>query len=185
MSKNISEPQKNDMTHFLSIKDVPLPEALCQKIESQVKGDLNPNHLLVISKVFIIQFFTGISTLFICSQFGVSFLSINGLSVLFLKLGHLACMGLCGALFVGSGALITMFVLRPEEIKIIWKHKTLYYLLLSLLFLSIFYFLGTQHKTQSMFLAWLVGSVGGSQLALRLVKNFRFPHWDPLKKAFI
>ena len=175
----MSDSSDFDFESFVNTPETPAPEALSLSIKNTVKKDLNPILSYVLLKIFAIQLVAGTSTLFLCSQFGVSFFNIKGLRHLFMFFGEIGCMALCGSLFIGAGALVAMLVLRPEEIRVIWKRKEIYYSAFALIFLLSFYLIGSEHMRASIVIAWFLGSFVASKLIISAVKNFRFPQWNP------
>ena len=185
MKKIIPRTTEAEFIDFLKATESQTPKALSDSIKNHIQKDLSPSRIFVISKIFVVQFLAGLSTLSICSQFGLSFFGIEGLWSFFQKFGDTACMALCGGLFIGSGASITMLVLRPEEIRVIWKDKWVLYLFFTLFYMGLFSLLGTQHNNHSMMMAWLVGGFTTSQIIIKLIKDIRFPHWDPSLKVAV
>jgi len=169
-----------ELNEFINSDVMMPPDHITKKLKGTVHQDLSPSLFSILTKVFLIQAIMGYSTLLICSQFGIEVFEIKGLSEIFQKLGNVACMSLCGALFLGVGSTATMLILRPEEIRILWRVKNFTYIGFSILFLFIFSQFGSEHLHLSMFASWFAGSLIASYFMLKFVKDLRFPNWNSL-----
>ena len=166
------------MNDLFNAPVIAVPETLSSTIKNKVTKDLNPLLSIILIKVFFMQLIGGVSTLFMCSQFGVSFFNIQGLRSVFLLFGEIGCMALCGSLFIGVGTVITMSILRPEEIRVMWRLKEIYYSIFSLFVLFSFYIIGSTHLHLTMFAAWFAGAFISSKIILSFMKKFKFPNLE-------
>ena len=147
--------------------EVAPPQNISSQIFERVRADLNPAPWRVFSKAALVHLFIGTFTLLFCPQFGVGVFQGMGLMGLFMKMGPTACMLGCGAVFLGSSALVASMLLRPEEIKVIRRNRFLQFGLLGTLSIGVFACLG---KTMviTMLAAWFAGSVFGALGSLEL-----------------
>ena len=89
-------------------------------------------------------------------------------------LGEYGCTAACGVLFLGTGGLLAIPVLRPEEIRVIHENKEKIFPALGAIALLVFLLLGTQVSfTTSIF--WLLGAVLGAVGAFELGRMARIP----------
>jgi hypothetical protein len=152
---------------FLSVENTNPPQRVTAQVFALVHSDLNPSATSVFSKVAFIHLLVGAVTLLFCPQFGFSFTSSLGLMGVLMRYGEGVCMFGCGALFMGSSALMASLLLRPEEVKIIRKTEWIQFLILALLSASVFVCLGYP-VLEAVTAIWLVGSVLGAITTLEL-----------------
>jgi len=153
-----STPRKMTRSHILDI----------------IKTELNPSHTLVFTKLLCIQAFVGVLTLLFCPQFELSLTNNYDLFHFFHhKFGALACMSICGFIFIGSGAIFSAYLLKAEEIYKIKQTRHLYYFAISGLTILCFLFLGADIYLDLVSM-WFVGAVIGGVLMLNLNKAIRF-----------
>ena len=81
--------------------------------------------------------------------------------------GHTYCMAFCGLLYLGISALSLSLLLKPEEIKVIRRHKILQLTLLSGVSLGVFLCLGAEVLLIPGTL-WVAGSLIGGISTLEL-----------------
>ena len=150
----------------------PPSETLDRKVSNRVRSLLHPPIALVLGKMTLIYGAVGTGILLICPQFGLTLASGHGLLHWFSLMGPYPCMAACGALFLGSGAVVAGIVLRPEELRMLWPLRLFYFVSFGLLALALFWALGAEIAL-GLGLAWLVGSVGGEGLAFELGWRYR------------
>src|SRR5687767_13844138 len=120
MSKKMTPQEWNkEFKDFVSASELDPPKGVSSTILSKVHEDLNPLAYKVFSKLTLVHIIVGTITLLFCPQFGINILPGMGLMGLFMKFGDTVCMMACGAVFLGSSALIASLILRPEEVKVI------------------------------------------------------------------
>lgn len=157
----------DDFKEFLNAGDAAPPKGVTEKILAQVDKDLNPPAWSVFGKLALVQAVVGTLTLLFCPQFGISILPGMGLMHLFMQFGATVCMAACGVIFLGAGALVSSLVLKPEEVKIIRRNRTLQLAILSTLSIGTFICLGAS-VVATLGGAWIVGSTIGGVLTLEL-----------------
>jgi hypothetical protein len=168
MKKTLS-PQEwaQEFQEFTSAEEIAPPLKVTQKILAHVESALNPPWWSVLSRLALIQMIVGAVTLLFCPQFGINLGGGAGLMGVFMRWGEEVCMLGCGAVFLGTSALVSSLVLRPEEIKVIRQTELLQFSILGLLSISIFIITGaTAVGTLALF--WLVGSILGGLMTLEL-----------------
>lgn len=107
-------------------------------------------------------------SLSICSQFGIQSLKIyDAMDSMMSVVGHTYCMAFCGLLYLSISALMLSFLLKPEEIKVIRRHKVLQLTLLAGVSLGVFLCLGAEILIIPGIL-WVVGSLVGGITSLEL-----------------
>lgn len=153
----------NDFQDFCDGGEIEPAAGLTSSITHFVHRDLNPSMLQVLSQFALIQAAVGGLSLFLCSQFGIG----NGpLMHTFSQFGATICMALCGALFLGLGALVASFYLEKPELDLIRKSGYLPVLAIGVLSLGIFFGFGAE-IVFGLGLAWLIGAFAGGLLALQ------------------
>jgi hypothetical protein len=111
-----------DFGEFLHSKD-DAPSSLKNSILSKIKKDLQPSFSSSFQKFILSQALAGISTLFICPQFGIAFFNNEGHHFVhsIMAYGHWACAAFCASIFMGFASLITYFVLSRFEMRVLRK----------------------------------------------------------------
>ena len=148
------------------------PRAVSVQIVGELRRALNPPPAAIFMKLSIIHLLVGTITLLFCPQFGVGIFHNHGLVALFERFGHLGCMILCGALFLGSSMVVAAAVLRPEEIKILRRGTIFHLMLLSTLSIALFSCVNAE-ITLSRGMVWFLGSVLGGITALEFLWSIR------------
>lgn len=160
--------KNDDFMDFIKFEKTSSPEKLDAKILNYVKRDIDPSHKQIFFKLLCIQSFIGIITLLFCPQFDLSITNNFTLFHFFHhKFGESICMAICGAIFMGSGALFASYILSNLEMQKIRKSKLLYYLSLSLLAISIFFILGAELYLK-LTLFWIIGATMSGFLAVEI-----------------
>ena len=154
---------------FLDSESLNPPEILSQNILNAVRGELNPSKGKVLFKMLLGQTVGAVMTLFICPQFHMGFLSDEYVFHFFHRtFGDFGCMMACGMLFMGTGALVASVILKKNEFRALGSYRNLYYPAVSLVGLSVFFFLGA--KIYLTFASgWLLGGMLGSFLAFQFI----------------
>lgn len=171
------EETNKEFQEFMKEPSEAPPKTLTEKIFSNVHQNLNPSSISVFSKLSLVHFIVGALTLSLCPQFGIRLFG-EGLGIMkfFLPLGAYGCIAVCGAFFVGTSLFASGFFLRPEDIKVLKKHRWLQVSALSFLSLGAFIMAEAQILFWFAFV-WAIGSIIGGVAMLevgRLLKpNFR------------
>lgn len=159
---------ERDFLDFTNSKGLSPPESLSYKVLNFVQADLNPSHKVVFSKLLGIQAFIGFLTLIFCPQFDFSLTNNYELFHYFhYAFGIYICSAICGALFVGSGAVFSAYLLRSSEVRKIKEFRFLYYFAVSILAMGGFFLLGAKiYLTLSLY--WLIGATLGGIMFFEL-----------------
>jgi hypothetical protein len=160
--------RNSEFEDFKNIEEVNPPRLVSEMILSRIRADLNPSGLTVFKKLILIQFVTGVITLMFCPQFGIGFLKNSmGLMGVLMRFGDNICMAGCGAVFLGLSALISILILRPEEVRVLKKNELVQFPILALSVLGIFTCLGAPVLT-TLGMAWMIGSIIGAVSTLEV-----------------
>ncbi|MGE4234095.1 MAG: hypothetical protein AB7F43_12275 [Bacteriovoracia bacterium] len=149
-----------DFKDFVSSAPVNPPKEISDRIFKTVHEDLHPPFWKVFSKLALIHLVVGSIVLLFCPQFGISLFGGMGLMSLFMRFGEQACMAACGAVFTGASALTASLILRPQEIGIIRKTRSLQISGLAMLSMGVFICAGAD-VIASLALFWTAGAVLG------------------------
>jgi hypothetical protein len=141
------------------------PSGLTEGLLAKVTADLNPPTWKVFFKLGLVHAVVGSLTLLICPQFGLG--PRLGLMTYLMKLGPHVCMFGCGTLFLGVSALVSAFLLRPEEIRVLRKTVLLQFPLLGLASIGVFLLFGAA-VVVNLALVWILGSILGGLGSLEL-----------------
>jgi|SRR6185312_54273 len=157
-----------EFNEFLSAPEINPPTKLNHAILSHVHQELNPTAHRVFIKVLGIHTVVSLFSLSICSQFGIRVLPLyDAMESMMSLVGKTYCMALCGLLYLGFSALALSFLLKPEEVKVIRRHKILQLTLLTGLSLGVFLCLGAEVLFIPAAL-WMAGSLIGGIVTLEL-----------------
>ena len=153
---------EKDFQDFIITKGVNPSEKLSNKIRSYVKNDLNPSHKIVFSKLLGIQTLIGLLTMTFCPQFSLSLTNQFELFHYFHhQFGENICVAICGSIFIGSGAIFAVYLLKASEVRKIKESILQYYASISTIALLNFFLLGPETYL-TLALYWLIGStIGG------------------------
>lgn len=125
---------------------------------SSIHQKLNPSWFQINKKVLLTHFFASLVTLSLCNQMGVRlFFDGPGLMDIFMNLGFWACMGLCGAFYMGTTFLILPFILSLDERNKFQKQLPVFISAVSIISLSILFLLGSSASLGVM-AVWLIGA---------------------------
>ena len=158
---------KAEFDLFLSSQEIQPPIKVSEQILSGIRADLCPAGQLVFAKASLIHLVVGLVTLLFCPQFGFSFTPTEGLMSLLMTFGEGVCMFGCGAIFLGSSALVSSLVLRPEEVNVIRKTEWIHFGLLAAISMILFLYFSLPVLT-AMGAIWLLGSILGAVVSLEL-----------------
>src|SRR5687767_9104218 len=113
-----------ELKEFLNTESIQPPRALSDRIVSKVYHELNPGLIQVFAKLFLVHAATALFTLSVCPQLGFRLLGDGmGLMHYFMSLGEHGCMAACGFFFLSVSLLVAALVMRPEEVRVIRKHR--------------------------------------------------------------
>jgi len=142
----------------MSEDSVSPPIGLTENLISKVHRELSPSAWKVFLKFGAIHSVVGSFTLALCPQFGVG--TTHGLMQYFMQLGPRVCMVACGILFLGISAIVSAWLLRPEEVRVVKRNLILQLTLLSTASLGVLLCLGANILIK-MALFWLIGTLLG------------------------
>ena len=163
----------DDYEDFKRKEDFEVPQSLTTIVLSTVHSSLNPSHKIIYSKLFCIQLFMGIISMLFCPQFELSLTNNHDLFHFFHRtFGAKICMIICGAIFMGSGAIFSSSLLTFHELKKIYNSKYLYFTSLSGVFISLFSIYKTEVFLQ-MALLWIIGSILSAIFIFKLTYSLR------------
>ena len=173
MKKKNDLPMNEEFVEFLNQDSgVFPPNDVSNRFLRMIHQDLNPSALKVFGKTSLIHSVVGGFTLLFCPQFGLSYTSSMGLMPYLMKYGEGACMLSCGAVFTSLSLLVTAFLLRPEEVRVLEKNKVLQIGVLSTLSLGAMICLGGE-VVFTLALVWMLGALLGGIASLELGWLFR------------
>lgn len=140
-------------TQFLKIKS-----ALLQKAQST----LFPSAGQVFRRLFALHLISSLLTLSICPQFGFRLVGEgHGLMHYFMFAGTYGCQVLCGAFYMLSTVLLSLFVLNTYQVRTLTRSSLVFIPALSLLSLATFNVMSPD-ESLLINLAWLSGAIGMS-----------------------
>ena len=158
---------------FMSLPGEAPPPAFAERVRSAIQAKLNPSLLVVLTKTTGLYMIAGLFILLICPQFGLTLAARHGVLHIFSLFGHYPCMALCGALFLGSGTIVTSLVLLPEELRKLRPLRFVYFVVFGLVALATFWILGAEIAL-GLAVAWLIGSLVGEGIAFEVGCRVRF-----------
>jgi len=167
MKKTIEQQSISDYAEFLSANEVSPPHHLTEELLEQVETVLSPSPFFVLGRLGVVVFVVGLLNLVLCPQFGVGFVKESGLFELFMRFGHHACKVFCGAFFLGSGLLLSTFILKIEDLKVLRQHRFLQVSAISSVALVLFVAAGgSVYFTAAVY--WFVGALLGGITCLEV-----------------
>jgi hypothetical protein len=141
-----------------------------------VAADLIPSHSRIFFKLLIIQSVVGILTMLFCPQFDLSLTNRYELFHFFHRtFGHYGCMAVCGALFIGSGAVVASILMTREELKRLSRSSIIYYLAISGCAITSFLFISPEVYLDAA-TTWYLGATVGGISMMQLVSKIRHPN---------
>ena len=147
---------KTDYQSFLASSTEP-PKGLDQLVNSSIQRAFHPPMAWILTMAAAIYLASGIGVLLICPQLGLTLASKGGVMLLFMFLGTYGCMAACGALFLGTGALFTSLLLKPEELLRIRHHRWVLFPTFGLVALAIVIGFGAE-TLLGLAIAWWIGT---------------------------
>jgi len=173
MNKITEKEWLEDFQDFVRSEGMAAPESASKAILTKVHADLNPSPWSVFAKLFGIHAVVGTLSLAICNQFGISpFQTGFSLSDYFIKFGDSACMFLCGVLFMGLSMGMGLFLLRPEDLKVLRKNAFLEVFGLSSISLGVFMAFGAEIAL-TVGILWLMGGMIAGVGVAKLPRKLR------------
>lgn len=162
-----------DYQEFINNEET-IPASLNNKVIGKVQDLLNPNSLIVFSKILGIHFAVGFLSLSVCHQFGINpFNTERSLADWMMRVGgHHFCMIGCGILFVGLSILAAGIFLTIEEINALKRTQHLQTLVLGLISLGIFVSFGAEFAF-GIAMLWLLGGFVGGLAATQTILRFK------------
>jgi len=134
-----------------------------------------PAHPVIFGKLLGTQVFVGALTLLICPQFDLGLgKSFQIFRYIHHTLGMEACYAFCGAIFMGPSALLSLRVLKENELDGLGKLWPMHFLLLAATMLVALSFFGTTVSNQLLFIWFFtatVSSVGLFAIGKRLMAS--------------
>ena len=147
-----------EFEEFRVNRNVNSPVKISEKLLDHVRNEMNPSHLSIFGKLVCIQGVIGVLTLLFCPQFDLSLTNNYDLFHYFHEnYGQNACMAICGAIFIGSGAIFAAHTLSLGEIAVIKESKFLYYSAISLFAVACLMIFGADVYLQ-LAIFWLIGA---------------------------
>lgn len=163
--------EQEEFQDFLSTPEV-LPSAnVSNHIIQRIRAELNPSFLGVFAKLCLVHLITGGLTLLVCPQFGIGPLGGgHGLLGFFMHHGTWLCAMTCGAVFLGTTAILSALTLKQEELKVVQRTQLWQFSLLAALSISLLMLVGNlaqidvPHLTPEYVTLWLLAAILGSQI---------------------
>jgi hypothetical protein len=149
----------SEFSEFLNSEETAPPANLTTQIHQVVNDSLNPSPFIVFGKLAIIALIASSFTLLICPQFGLG-TNGPGLMPYLMKISPAACEFGCGVFFVGVGVLVSTFLLRIEEIRVLRQTKFLQISALTASMLGLFICFGSASFFTLEWI-WLLGGFSG------------------------
>jgi hypothetical protein len=149
-----------------------MPTALQNKIKQEIHQRLNPEWSSVFLKLAIIQLLASFLVLLVCPQFNLGFFPHSFLGHLFMSWGQFACNLACGAIFVGTGFITSLFILSHDELRVLRLKEVQSFSLICLLSLGTFMILGVEFQLY-LFFAWILGAMGSAISGLEIYWAFK------------
>lgn len=167
---------------FCDAPETTPPDAVSRGVQERVYSALNPSLWSVLGRLSFIHLFSGMATLVVCPQFGLSWSGgeHTALMMLFMRLGEYGCMVACGGFFLGTSTLAASVILSPEQVRSIRKHPLLQLSGLAFASLGTLFCLGGVIVIP-LALAWFFGSVFVGTLSLELGWKLRWAGTLPTK----
>lgn len=163
---------KDDLNDFISGPSVQMPTTLEQNIRTRIHQRLNPTWHSIFFKLALIQLIISPALFVICPQFNLGFYPHSFLGKIFMSWGETACNLSCGALFLGSGAIVSGFFLKHDELRTLRKNRFISLTGLAFLTLTLFVLFGVKIQL-FMFLVWGVGAISTAMVSLELIWKTR------------
>lgn len=177
MKRNEPSHWNTEFKEFLEADCASVPDTLSKGVLSSVYHKLHPSFWQVLGKLALVQAAGGALTLLFCPQFGLSFSNNYGLMYYLMQFGENVCMAGCGALFTGVCFLIASLALKPEEVRVLRKHRLLQVSSVAALSLGFLLCIGSD-VAEGIAVVWGLGAIVGGLATLELGWNLRrFYYW--------
>ncbi len=162
MNKKNDDDNNQEFLNFLnSDYSGPLRD-VDDSVLSEIKKLLDPPFSLLLLKLALIHAFMGLATMLFCPQFQLSLTANDEIYHFFHRtFGYYGCLAVCGLLFLGSGSLVSSFLLSRDEVLKINRKSFLFFPLICLISLLVFIGFGAEAFIDTM-AAWSLGGVFGS-----------------------
>ena len=157
----------NDYKDFLN-ETAKTSKALDKKVLKLISDELKPKKKYVLIKLITVHAFIGTLTMLFCPQFNMSL--TNNFEVFHYfhhTFGAVICNIICGAIFLGSGAIFASSILSMSELKYVQSNSFFYYLSLSIFFVSSLFLFGAQAYLNGV-LFWIAGAIISSSGIINL-----------------
>lgn len=159
---------QTEFEEFLACDEIAPSITVQESVTTFVVRDLNPSLISVLLKVLGIHAIVSLFSLSICSQFGIqTFRVYDAMETMMSIAGPTYCMAFCGLLYLSLSGLMLSFVLRPEDISVIRKHRFLQVSILTGASLGVFLCLGATVLFMPAML-WIAGSFAGALISLEI-----------------
>jgi len=162
---------EKDFHEFLDAPEAEPSRAVSDRILETVSKDLNPSASMVFLKLLGITAASGVLSLTICPQSGLG--QGIGLMRFFMQLGPHVCSIACGAIFISIGIILSFFLLRPEELRVLRRTRFLQLTVLAMTSLLGFICAGAQVLV-TIAAFWLFGAMVGGLLTLEVSYRIKF-----------
>lgn len=168
MSSNTLKEIQAEFEEFQSGPPAPPSVEISSRILYQAHHDLHPSFLKVFGLLALVHLVSSILTLSLCAQFDYRiFGSGPGLMKYFMIFGEYGCLAACGAFYIGTSLLIGALILKPEEIRMLRRHRALQLVTLTALSLGALIMLNAT-VVLGLAIAWFLGCVLGGLAMLEL-----------------
>lgn len=165
-------------SEFLSTDETSMKSDLLESkmstLREAVSSKLNPSWGRLLKKLAIVHVVTSLITLSLCNQMGVRlFFDGPGMMDLFMVFGFWACMGLCGAFYIGASFLDLAFVVDLDERNKFQKQIPLVVSLVAVASLGGL-LAGGASVSLGVALVWLLGAELAGIMGFKLASRWRF-----------
>jgi len=151
---------------FLDSAPVAAPNTLSKNILANIQEKIEPKILTLFMKLGLVQAVTGLFSMFICPQYGMSFSGDKTLYFFIQKtFGHYACMISCGMIFTLFAGLATLVIFTKPELKKLFKFQLLIFPIVAIFSMSVFSMI-VQEFYLNVSLLWLLGAILGYVLTI-------------------
>lgn len=180
MKDQKNERISEEFSSFMKGYEAP-PTELSQRTLQKATALLKTQKRVIWAKIFLIRALSGAVTLFFCPQFGWNpFSASTQVPHAFMSYGAWACGLFCGAVFMGSGALVEPLILSRPEQQVARGSLLARSALMCAFFIALLMALGTGQAANSIFisagfaLSWFIGAMALDALS-HLAKTRSMP----------
>lgn len=162
---------EKEFKEFLDTAPTCLPKDTGNFILKRISKDLNPAVWKVFMKILIASTISGAVSLTLCPQFGLG----QGVKLMhfFMQFGHAACSVACGVIFLGLGTLLSVLLLRPEELRVLQRTALLQFSSLAMIALGAFICVGAK-VILTLAVFWFMGAIIGALLIFKIAYRIKF-----------